>query len=247
MVSIITPLYNNSRYISLTIESVLAQTYKDWELLIVDDGSDDGCADIVSRYAQKDKRIKLIRRTHQGSAAARNHGIRQASGRYIALLDSDDIWEPNFLECQIEMLNTTGGKLVCSAHRRIDETGKECLSPFYPPLEARYEDLLRTCSISCLTALYDTEGNGKIYLREDFKLRDDYILWLDIIKKVGVVYGNQKVLASYRITSSQKSANKLNTIIPQYKVYRQVEQFSVLKSLFYLTCWAINGIIKYIK
>ena len=245
MVSVITPLYNNKRYISQTIESVIAQTHAEWEMIIVDDGSTDGSDEIVRRYTAADKRITLLTQQHKGSASARNNGLRHAKGRYIALLDSDDIWDPEFLESQLQLLQETGGQLVCSAHRRINENGNECLSPFFPPEQATYHDLLKTCSISCLTALYDSEKHGKIFLKEDFRLRDDYVLWLEIIKKVKVVYGNRKILASYRITSSQKSANKIKTIIPQYKVYREIEHLNILQSLYYLGCWAIRGIKKY--
>ena len=212
MVSIITPLYNNKRYVAQTIESVIAQTHTQWEMIIVDDGSTDGSENIAQQYAQQDHRIIVIQQEHKGSAAARNEGIRQAKGRYIALLDSDDLWEPKFLESQLQLLQKTSGCLVCSAHKRINEDGIECLSPFFPPEQATHRDLLKTCSISCLTALYDTKQYGKILLHENFRLRDDYILWLEIIKKVGIVYGNQEILASYRITNSQKSARKIKTI-----------------------------------
>ncbi len=253
LVSIITPLFNSSKYIGLTIDSVLAQTCRHWEMIVVDDGSTDGSHEIVEEYAKRDNRIRLLSQEHSGSAIARNSGIRSARGRYLAFLDSDDIWEPEFLECQLRLLEQTGGQLVCSAHRRIDEDGEECLHPFYPPVEAGYEDLLRTCSISCLTVVYDTCRFGKIYLpeqyshREEFKLREDYILWLDVIKKVGVVYGNQQVLASYRIRRSQKTANKWKTICPQFMVYRRVEKIGFVRSLYYLVCWAVAGIKKYIN
>jgi len=251
LVSIITPMFNSVKYVGLTIESVLAQTYTHWELIVVDDGSTDDSDLIVDDYASRDSRIRRMSQKHSGSAIARNSGIRQARGRYLAFLDSDDIWEPDFLECQLQLLSQKGGQLVCSAHKRIDENGIECLHPFYPPLEADYHDLLRTCSISCLTVVYDTAKYGKIYLpeqyshRDEFKLREDYILWLDVIKKVGVVYGNQRVLASYRIRQSQKTANKWKTICPQYMVYRRVEHIGVIRSLYYLACWAIAGIRKY--
>ncbi len=248
LVSIITPLYNGKRFVAQTIESVLAQTFQDWEMIVVNDGSKDGCEKIVENYAQKDPRIKLFNKENGGSASARNYGIKQASGRYFAFLDSDDLWEPHFLESQLNFMQQTGGKLVCSAHKRIDEENKECLKPFYPPQKATYTDQLKTCSISCLTVLYDSEPYGKFYFREDLgSLRDDYALWLEIIKKVGVVYGNQEILGSYRILSNQVTAKKYKMIKPQYGIYRKVEKLGVFRSLYYLCWWGVKGLIKYRK
>lgn len=248
LVSIVTPLYNGERFIAQTIESVLAQSYTNWEMLIINDGSTDKSEQIAQQYAAEDDRIFVFSQPNAGSAAARNNGIRRATGRYIALLDADDIWDPSFLQKQLAFMQLTGGKLVCAAHRRIDENNQECLQPFFPPREASYNDLLKTCSISCLTAVYDTEPFGKMYLNENLSsLRDDYVLWLEIVKKVGTVYGNQEVIASYRILSTQLTAKKSKMIKPQYKVYREIEHLGPFKSLYYLICWGIRGIIKYRK
>ena len=117
LVSIITRLYNRERFVGETIESVLAQTYPHWEMLIIDDGSTDNSPQIAEQYAAKDTRIKVLHQANAGSATARNNGIRRAQGRYIALLDADDLWEPIFLEEQLKLLqNTVGALLVCAAH-----------------------------------------------------------------------------------------------------------------------------------
>ena len=248
LVSIITALYNGERFVEQTIKSVLAQTYPHWEMIIINDGSTDRSEAIAQKYAQSDSRIKVFSQPNKGSAAARNNGLRRAQGRYLALLDADDIWDARFLESQLAFMKQTGGQLVCAAHRRIDENNNECLRPFYPPKEARYEDLLKTCSISCLTALYDSKEHGKFYLRENLSsLRDDYALWLEMIKKVGTVYGNQEVIASYRIVNSQLTSNKRKMIRPQFRVYHEIEHLSFFKSLYYTLNWAIRGIIKYKK
>ena len=245
-VSIITPVYNGEKYIAQTIESVLAQTYPDWEMLIIDDGSRDNSAAIARDYCARDSRISLYSQTNAGSAAARNNGIRRARGRYIALLDADDLWDSTFLASQLNFMKEKGALLVCSAHRRIDEYGRECLKPFFPPGKATYTDLLRTCSILCLTGLYDTSAYGKVFLNEKFKsLRDDLVYWLEIVKKTGAVYGNQEIIASFRISGTSVTHNKKKVIVPQYKVYRESEGLSRIKSLYYLLCWAWNGFIKY--
>lgn len=248
LVSIITPLYNGERFVSKTIESVLAQTYTDWEMIIINDGSKDRSEAIAQEYAAKDSRIKVFSQPNGGSAAARNNGIRRARGRYIALLDADDLWEPFFLESQLALMAQHNATLVYGSHKRIDETGAECLAPFIVPPHITYTDLLKTCSISCLTGLYDTAKYGKVYLHEEFRsLRDDHIYWLEIIKKCGEAWGNQNIIASYRIFTQSVSHNKRKVIKPQFMVYYKVEKLGLIRSLYYLTHWAIHGFMKYRK
>ena len=245
-VSIITPLYNAERFLALTIESVLAQTYPDWEMIIINDGSKDNSLHVAESYAARDSRIKVFSQPNAGSAAARNNGIRRAEGRYIALLDSDDLWEPYFLESQLQLMRDKNSVLVYGANKRIDADGKEIMRPFYPPESITYRDLLRSCYITCLTALYDTKPFGKVYLREEFRsLRDDHVYWLEIMKKTDRAWGNPKIVGSYRILGSSVSRNKRKVIRPQYLVYRRAEHLGVIPSLWYLSCWAVNGFLKY--
>jgi len=248
LVSVITPMYNGERFVGQTIDSVLSQTYAKWEMIIIDDGSKDNGAKLVKKYAAQDPRIHFISQANGGSANARNNGIRQAAGQYIALLDADDTWNPDFLEKQLKLMHDKNALLVYSSHTRIDENSQECLMPFIVPEKVTYTDLLKTCSISCLTGLYDTEKFGKVYLREDMKsLRDDYVYWLEIIKKVKVAYGNKEVLANYRILGSSASRKKKQVIGPHFKVFYNIEQLGLLRSLYYLTNWAIISYFKYRK
>lgn len=248
LVSIITPIYNGEQFVAQTIESVLAQTYPHWEMIVINDGSKDNSEAIVKKYAEKDARIKLFSQPNAGSAAARNNGIRRADGRYIALLDADDLWEPFFLESQLALMQKTGALLVYGSHKRINEQNSDCLKPFYVPEKITYTDLLKTCSITCLTGLYDTSKYGKVYLNEAFKsLRDDHIYWLDILKMTGSAYGNQEIIGSYRILGGSVSRNKKKVIIPQFKVYYHCEKLGLIKSLYYLTTWAFHGYSKYKK
>jgi glycosyltransferase involved in cell wall biosynthesis len=246
LVSIITPMYNGARFVSQTIDSVLQQTYGHWEMYVIDDGSADEGPEIVRAYASRDSRIKLLTQKNAGSAAARNNGIRHASGQYIALLDADDTWNANFLEKQLTLMQEKNALLVYSSHTRIDEHSKEVLKPFIVPGKVTYKDLLKNCYISCLTGLYDTSAYGKVYLHEDMKsLRDDYVYWLEIMKKVQVAYGNKEVLANYRMLDSSASRNKKKVIIPQFKVLYQVEKVGLLKSMYYLGTWAVISYFKY--
>jgi teichuronic acid biosynthesis glycosyltransferase TuaG len=246
LVSIITPMYNGERFIAQTIESVINQTYLNWEMIIIDDGSKDKGADIVKKYIVKDSRIQLLSQTNGGSGAARNNGIREAKGQYISLLDADDTWMPTFLEKQLKLMKEKNALLVYSSHTRIDENSNEILRPFVVPKKVTYTDLLKTCSISCLTGLYDTERFGRVYLREDMKsLRDDYVYWLEIIKKVKIAYGNTEILANYRILGSSASRKKKKVIIPHFKVLYNIEKLGLVRSLYYLGNWAFISYFKY--
>ncbi len=248
LVSIITPLYNAERFVSETIESVLAQTYPEWEMIIINDGSTDNSLAIAESYAKKDNRISVVSQKNAGSAAARNHGIRLAKGRYIALLDADDLWEPYFLQRQLSLMAEKNCQLVYGAHKRINDKGEEILQPFIPPKKVDYKEMLKTCSITCLTGLYDTKPYGKVYLHEEFRsLRDDYIYWLSILRQTGVAYGNQGIVGSYRMLKSSLTAHKWKMIRPQYRVYREVEKLGVLKSCYYIVHWAVRGCLKYWK
>lgn len=246
LVSIITPLYNSERFVGKTIESVLNQTYSNWEMIIVNDGSTDHGADVVSCYVAKDTRIKLLEQANGGCASARNHGLREAKGRYYAFLDSDDYWDSTFLEAQIAFMQEKGASIVTCAVRRVDEDGKEILRPQMVPQKMNYYDILKSCNLPCLATIIDAHRLQNIHFREELKnLRDDYALWLSLIKQTDYAYGNQKVLANYRISSTQVTGNKWKVIIPQFMVNYKVEKLGLFRSLYYLAHWAWNGYKKY--
>ena len=244
LVSIITPCYNGEKYISQTIRSVLEQTYGNWEMIIVDDGSSDSSADIVRSFA--DPRITLLQQENAGSAAARNAGIRAARGRYIALLDADDLWEPEFLKEQLAYMEANHAACVCCAYRCIDESGKEVHPPVIPKEVITVKDMLVRNHIGCLTGLYDTSRHGKVFLDESLKsIRDDYAFWLTIVQKGGIAYGNPQCLARYRVFENSTTGNKRKLIAKQYDFYRNYLKLSVPKSLTNLLHWGMAGLKKY--
>lgn len=246
LVSIITPCYNGEKYISYTIDSVLRQTYRNWEMIIIDDGSKDNSAEICRSWAEKDSRIQFFQQENAGSAAARNNGIRRAEGQYIALLDADDLWEPEFLEEQIRFCQEKNATCVYSSYRCIDEKGKEILNPVICKKEITTKDMLVTNYIGCLSGLYNSEKHGKIYLREELKsIRDDYAYWLDIVKLDGKAYGNQKLLARYRVLSNSTTGNKRKLIKKQWIFYRGFLKLGFFKSCYNMVCWGLMGLKKY--
>lgn len=246
LVSIITPCYNGAKYIGETIESVLAQTYSMWEMIIVDDGSRDNSAEVIKEYTEKDSRIVLVQQANGGSAAARNNGIRCAEGQYIALLDADDLWDPMFLEKQIKFMKDKNAVCVYCTYRMIDKNSKEILHPVLAQEQVTDKDMMVMNYIGCLSGLYDASKYGKIYLREELKsIRDDYAYWLDIVKLEGKAYGNKENLASYRVLANSTTGNKKKLIKKQYQFYRQFLKLSPVKSTSNLIRWGIRGVKKY--
>ncbi len=244
LVSIIMPLYNCEKYIAETINSVLSQTYTNWELLIVDDYSADNSVQIVKEFAEKDARIKLCEfEQNVGVATARNKAIELSKGRYIAFLDSDDIWLPEKLAKQIAFMEETNTALSYTAYTVIDEQSNE-QGKFVPPKSLTYNDLLKTNSIGCSTVMYDTNSIGKVYM-PNVKKRQDYALWLHILRKTHKSKGLISCLVKYRKYSDSLSSNKLSASKYQWKIYREVEKLSLLKSCYYFVHYAFYGFIKH--
>jgi glycosyltransferase involved in cell wall biosynthesis len=244
MISIITPSYNSEQFISQTIKSVLCQTYTNWEMIIVDDRSTDNSVQIVEKYIQNDSRIKLIKlEKNSGPAIARNKAIEEAKGRYIAFLDADDLWLPEKLDRQIIFMHKNSLSFTYSSYHLIDENSK-IFGTFTTKEYITYKSMLKTCNVGCLTVIYDTQVLGKQYMPNIAK-RQDYGLWLQILKDINVTKGIIEPLATYRILRNSVSSNKLNAARYQWKIYRDVENLNLLKSIYYFMHYAIYGIIKY--
>lgn len=253
LVSIITPMYNVAAFVGECIESVIAQTYTNWEMIIVDDCSPDGGAGIrvVEKYAREDSRIKLIcNKVNSGSSGARNTALKAARGQYLSFLDSDDIWVPQFLEHQLAFMKEKNAICAFSSYYRIDEnTKEEILSPYIVPSTATYKSLLMYDPIFPSTAIYDRSGLKKEYLFDTShgSMRDDYVFWLDLMKEIPVAYGNKEKLVYYRMRKVSATSNKLKVIIPQWNVIRKVEKRPFLECCYNIVCWAFIAWNKYRK
>lgn len=244
LVSIITPNYNCAQFIEQTIQSVVNQTYKNWEWIIVDDCSTDNSVEIIQDHCKQDSRIKLIKsESNSGPSKCRNKGIQLATGRYLTFIDSDDIWLPDFLNTSIAFEANSEGFVFASYHR-FDEHMKPKYKDFLVPEKVTYHDILKTNSISCLTAFININKLGKLYM-PDVLYRQDMGLWLQYLEKVEFAYGIQKPLAIYRIRKRSHSRNKFKLLKHQWSFYRQVIQLSVIKSAYYFISWMFLGIRKY--
>jgi glycosyltransferase involved in cell wall biosynthesis len=244
LVSILTPSYNSEQFVAETIESVLAQTYQNWEMIIVDDCSEDNSVDVISKYIKNDNRIKLIEsKTNRGPALSRNEALKTTNGRFIAFLDSDDLWMSEKLEKQVEFMKLKAAVLSYTAYAKIDEYGH--IGNFVEaPEKVNYKQLLQTCSIGILTAMYDSKKIGKIYMPDIFSV-EDYAIWLQITKQGYEAYGLNEKLALYRVRKSGISSNKIKKAAYQWKVYRELENLSIFKSLYYMIFYSYYGYKKF--
>lgn len=246
-VSIITPLYNSENFIGETIKSVIAQTYIDWEMLIVDDCSTDNSRQIVEEFVRTDSRIKYFKTESASGSPAdpRNIGIEMATGRYVAFLDSDDLWIPNKLEFQIPLFSDNKVGIVFSNYIKINEEGESNGGIITAPTEVTYSNLLKGNVIACLTSVYDCKKTGKLYFTKQG--HEDFALWLAILKKGYLARNSDRVMAKYRVRKSSVSSNKLKVIKWYYIIYRENEKLSLGKTVYYLTIALNKSFFKYIK
>jgi len=247
-VSILMPNFNGEKFLAAAIESVRAQTFANWELLVIDDGSTDSSPAIMQSYAQIDPRIRCLRTTFpkvaRGPAAARNSGIEVAKGRFIAFLDCDDLWLPSKLERQLGFMKEHGAAFTYTWYDVINEDGHVVDQRKPKPLTRTYRELLRDCVIGCLTAVYDTQALGKQFINlHPMDRFADYSLWLKILKSTPKAYCLQEVLAQYRLATTGISANKLLAAKHDWQLLRHVEGLSLFPALYYFSWYAVKGVL----
>ena len=244
-VSIVMPVHNSRPFLSESIGSVIRQTYRDWQLIVVDDGSEDGSSDLASELAEKDSRIRIVCfSSNQGPAVARNTAIRQAEGRYIAFLDSDDVWQPEKLDKQMHAMQEGELDLCYSWYGTIAEDGAPLRQVFRAPKTLTYRKLLSTNYVGNSTAVYDTKRLGKMYM-PDIRRRQDYGLWLSILRQPGVRAACvSEVLVWYRIRKSSVSSNKAKSAGYNWKLYRQIEGLGLVRATYYFCRYLLTGILR---
>lgn len=247
LVSIITPSYKSEKFIKKTIESVILQTYQNWEMLIVDDCSPDNSNKIIENYVSKDCRIKIIKLNNSsGPAIARNKAIENAKGRFIAFLDADDVWLPQKLEKQIKFMIEKQIEFSFTEYIKIDENNKEISGVISRPEKVNYKKMLKSNFIPCLTAIYDTKKLGKVYMPLILK-RQDYGLWLKILKKIEYAYALNEPLALYRIHSNSVSSNKFIAAYYVWKLFREEEKLNLFKASYYFINYMVISYFKFLK
>lgn len=244
LVSIITPSYNSSRFVAQTIESVLKQTYGNWELLITDDCSQDETVEIIRSFADRDSRIRLFPlKKNVGAAEARNNSLAHARGRYIAFLDSDDLWYPEKLERQLVFMREKGCAFSVTYYDTITEEGSPLGRIVRAPRRFGYRRYLRNTVIGCLTVVIDREQVGDFRM-PDIRSSHDMALWLIIMRRGYEVYTLEAVLASYRLVSTSNTAKKWKAAKDVWRVYREYEKLSLWYSAYNFMGYTLNAVWK---
>ena len=243
LVSIVMPAYNCEHFIGIALDSVINQIYQNWELLVVDDCSTDNTSQVVKEYIKKDNRVKYHKLDqNSGAAVARNKAIDLATGKYIAFLDSDDVWFPEKLTKQIGYMEEYTYSFTCTSYTKIDEQGEYLNRTIFAQRRRDYNGVLKTCPGNS-TVIYNAEKLGKFKI-PDIKKRNDYVMWLQVIKKAKYLYGIEEPLGSHRIRTGGISANKKSLVGYHWKVYREIEDLSFLKSSYLVLYWILVTVFK---
>ncbi len=229
LVSIIMPSYNTARFIKETVDSVLAQSYTNWELIIVDDCSTDNTDDVVAQFSG-DSRIKYIKNNkNSGAAESRNRALREAKGKWIAFLDSDDLWASDKLEKQIAFMKDNGYHFSYTAYTEIDENSEPNGKTVTGPKRITKSGMYNYCWMGCLTVMYDAEAVGLIQI-ESIRKNNDYAMWLKVCKKADC-YLLDETLAKYRKRSGSISNHGYTKLIKwHYRLYRIAEHKNPVSS-----------------
>jgi len=244
LVSVIMPAYNTEKYIEYAISSVLSQSYPNFELIVIDDGSKDNTVAIIKKFIDMDARIKLvINQTNLGVSATRNKGISIAKGEWIAFLDSDDIWKESKLEKQIQQAEQTGAQFLFTGVSFINENNNLYKGLFEVPSKVTYNQLLRQNVITCSSVLIKKHFFETIKMEKD-EMHEDYAVWLRILNMNILAYGINEPLLIYRISRNSKSGKKLNTIMMTYKVFRFVG-IKPVKSFYFMVSHVLRSLMKY--
>lgn len=242
LVSIVTPLYNAERVFEDTFASVMAQTFKDFEWILVDDCSTDGSYALASRLCEGHPNVRLFQMpVNGGSAKARNKGLDEAKGKYVTFLDADDLLDPEYLEKQVAFI-AEHGPIVTSAYRR--KTAETCTT-FTPPEKTTYKSILKGNPLSCLSTMYDREIFPGERFPEYLSRHEDFVFWAHLLKQGHQAICNPEVLATYRLQANSKNSNKAKLIRPMVQAYHKGLGINLFKSLFLTVRYVFYSLKKY--
>ena len=238
LVSIIIPVYNASRFLEETINSIQEQTYSNWEAIFIDDCSSDNSYDIIKQYQKNDKRIKVIKnKINNGVAISRNNGIDYAKGEYLCFLDADDKWHPEKLEKQINFMQELNCEFSFTGYQFANEKCNPNGKIVSVPDKINYKQALKNTTIWTSTVMFDMNKLSKVDIRmPNIKRGQDTATWWKVLKKIQYAYGLNEVLSYYRRTNDSLSANKLTALKRTWNLYRNVEHLNI-KSSLYNFCW----------
>lgn len=242
LVSVISPAYNSEKYIKKLVDYVSNQSIKVLEHIIIDDGSSDGTLNLLYSLAEKHSHIKVLSQNNQGAGVARNKGISIAKGKYIAFLDSDDVWAEDKLRGQIEFMENANVSFSYGDYFEIDDDTGDVINERHTPNNLTYIDLLKSCPIGCLTVAFNQNKLGKLYMPQ-IRRGQDWALWLQITKRGVVAYRYPGTFASYTVVKGSLSKNKIKKAFNMFKIYR-LQNLGYLQSLYYLLCFTSSKLRK---
>ena len=245
MISVIIPAYNNEEYLIKAVESVLNQTYLDYEIIIIDDCSTDNTLSCANDLAARDIRIHVVSNPENiGVVQSRNKGFNIAKGDYIAFLDSDDIWMPDKLEKQIDLMNSLSLDLCYTAYALINANGNIIGKTSYVPESTSLSQMLRKNVIGCSSVVLRKHITDTVKMREGYA-HEDYVMWLELLQSGVRAGGINEPLMLYRKTDQGRSFNKMKAAKGRFYIYRDFLGLSLPKSVLSFTIYAVNGIIKH--
>lgn len=243
-VSIILPTFNSEKFIFHTIKSVINQTYQVWELIIIDDNSTDNSVDIILSFMELDNRIMLFRNEKNlGAAFSRNLGINNSSGRFIAFIDSDDIWYSNKLEIQIDFMIRNNYPISFTEYSLIDESGKSLNKTIKTVIKIDYKGYLKNTIIGMSTSMIDSTITGSFQFI-NIRTRQDTYLWISLLKRGIIAYGIDIPLVEYRVRANSISANKIKAAQRVWHIYYKIEKLGLFNSIYYFVLYGYNAIKK---
>ena len=244
-VSVIMPAYNCEKYIEEAIRSVIGQTFTDWELIVLDDGSSDSTREVIDRIASEDPRIvSLPNENNMGVAKTRNRGFDVSRGRYVALLDSDDVWLPEKLERQLERLTEKQGDICYCSYAIMDSEGNREKKDYTVPETVDFSELLKENHIGCSTVLISRTALGEKRFLTDY-YHEDYVLWLDMLADGAVAVGCTETLVKWRFVRNSRSFNKKQSALNRWDIYRNHLKYSRVRSFRLFAAYALRGVKKY--
>lgn len=245
IISVIVPVYNAAGFIEETITTVQAQSFNEWELLLVDDCSSDNSCEIIERYMALDSRIQLIRQEkNSGAAAARNTGILKAKGRYICFLDADDLWERDKLSSEFVFMREQKAFFAFTGYEFADEQGRGLGKVVHVPEAITYRQALKNTTIFTSTVMIDTSKVDKKDICMPLVESEDTAAWWHILKKYGPGCGLDKTLVKYRRSGGTLSSNKVRAVRRIWNLYRKQEGLSLIRSIYCMCFWAFRAVLR---
>jgi teichuronic acid biosynthesis glycosyltransferase TuaG len=244
-VAVIMPCHNGAHTIAQAVQSVIEQTFMNWELIVVDDGSTDQSPKIIRDFAARDVRIRSVRNEKaSGAANARNQALRLTRARYVAFLDADDAWLPGKLDAQLNRMQEHGAALACGAYDVMDAAGTIIGGVRPTPGFLTYRSMLTNCSVGALTAVLDRSLCGDIQFNSQLSTSEDYQLWLSLLRRGLTGICLPETVAVYRVHGKTLSSNKFTASRNRWRVYREFERYGFVASAFYFTLYAVIGLMK---